>query len=242
MIVHKHLGQVGDFTLHQCLLKLDARGGNGYGQVLSVGHTVIMLGDNGCHQIRKGFTSSDLRFTEGDLLFGKADKHLLSEANLFFSDGVSVIGKHHSEDRVNDFEGIACKAVEVSHISGVLHGVENVRDQPSVGYLGIKVAGLPGNNARGKTGGHVDCDVIYLMAQTCVVDDKSVFKSKIVGAAFVGFTCVLVGFKSFLVAISNFKHFSNLLVSVSDFELFERQNGMQEHRCSCTVVPSLKHK
>ena len=77
VIVHKHLGQVGDFTLHQCLLKLDARGGDGNGQVLTVGHSVIMLGDNGCHQIRKGFTSSDLRFTEGDLLFSKADKHFL---------------------------------------------------------------------------------------------------------------------------------------------------------------------
>ena len=93
-----------------------------------------------------------------------------------------------------------------------------MRDQPSVGHLGVEVAGLLCNNARGKTGGHVNCDVIYLVSQICVVDDVSVFKGKIINAFLIGFTCVLVGFKSFFVAISNFKHIFYLLVSVSDLE------------------------
>ena len=207
MIVHKHLGQVGDFTLHQCLLQFNTRCSDGDGQVLSVGDAVMVLGDNGCNQIRKGFASSDLCFTEGNLFLGKSDIHFLCEADLFFSDVVSVIGKYNTEDRVNNLDGIICKSVKVSHISGVFHGVEDLGDQPSVGCLRVVIAGVLGDNARGKTCGHIDGNVIYLVSQICVVDDISVFEGKIINALFIGFTCVLVGFKSFLVAISYFKHF-----------------------------------
>ena len=80
-------------------------------------------------------------------------------------------------------------------------------DQPFVGCFGVEIIGILGNNERGETGAHIDGNVIHLMTQVCVINNISVFKSKIVGAAFMGFPRVLVCFKGFVVAISNFKHF-----------------------------------
>ena len=206
IIVEEHLGQVGDFSLYECLLQLDTGGGDGDRQILTVCQAIMMFGDNGCHQIRKGLSSSDLCFTEGNLLFSKADIHLLCETDLFLSDVVSVIGKHHTKDRVNDLEGVIRKTIEVSRIAGVLHRIENVRDQFSEGCFGVEIAGVLCDHARGKTGGHVDCYVIHLVAKCYMVDEVSSFKGKIIGAAFMGFPCILVIFKGFVVAVSKFKH------------------------------------
>ena len=80
-------------------------------------------------------------------------------------------------------------------------------DQPFVGRFGVEIAGVLGNNERAKTGAHIDGNVIHLMTQVRVINNISVFKSKIVGAAFMGFPRILVCFKGFVVALSNFKHF-----------------------------------
>ena len=120
---------------------------------------------------------------------------------------IAVIGEHNSENGVNDLKGLIRKSVQVSHISGVFHGIENVRDQLSVGFFCVIVAGSFGDHAGGKAGSHIDCNVMDFTAQGCMVDEISVFKSKIVGATFMGFPSVLVVFKDLAVAIGYFKHF-----------------------------------
>ena len=167
----------------------------------------MMLGNNRCHQIGKSLSGSDFRFAKRNLFLGKTDVHLLCEADLFFPNVIAVVGKYNTEDGVNDLKGLIHESIQVSHISGVFHGIENVRDQLSVGFFCVIVAGSFGDHAGGKAGSHIDCNVIDFTAQGCMVDEISVFKSKIVGAAFVGFPCVLVVFKDLAVAIGDFKHF-----------------------------------
>ena len=104
------------------------------------------------HQIRKGFTSSNLCFTEGYLLFGETDIHLLRKSNLFLADVISVVGKYNSENGIDDLHWIINEGIKVSHIAGILHGIEDVRDELSVGSLGIKIAGLLCDHSRRVTG------------------------------------------------------------------------------------------
>ena len=86
------------------------------------------------------------------MLFGETDIHLLRQCNLFLADVISVIGKHYSEDGVDDLHWIINEGIKVSHIAGILHGIEDVRDELSIGCLGIEVAGLLGDHSGRVTG------------------------------------------------------------------------------------------
>ena len=127
-VLHQHIGEVRDFLFYECLLQFDGRCGDGNGHVLLILLFVIYLRTERRHQIRKGFTSSNLCFTDCHLLFGKADKHFLCEANLFLSDGVSVLGEDEAENGFNDFHRIVGDFADKSLIAGVFDGINNIGD------------------------------------------------------------------------------------------------------------------
>ena len=111
VIVQKYTGEIGNLTLYQGFLQFNAGGSDGDRQLLTVDSTVMMLGNNRCHQIGKSLSGSDFRLAERDLFLGKADVHLLCKADLFLPNEIAVVGEHNSENGVNDLKGVIRKSV-----------------------------------------------------------------------------------------------------------------------------------
>ena len=214
LVIHKDSGQVGNLTFHQCFLQFDAGCGNRNRELSLIGVAGVIPGHQRCHQIRKGLTGSYFRLAQGNLLLSKTSKHFLRQRDLLFSDGVPILGKNYAENGFDNGLGIISKAIQIPSIAGILHSVQNMRNQTPIGILLIKISGQLRDYKRGIPSGHVQCDIVDLVTLRFVIDDVAVFVGKIIYTLWMGFAKGLVCFKHFFVVVSNFKHFFHLFLSI----------------------------
>ena len=133
--IHQHLGQPGDLLLDDLPLQVNAgsRDGDGVGRIL------IILFYPGCRksgsQIAHGFTSTNTRFTEGDLLSSKASVHFVRHLHLLLPNREANLRQQAAKDHADPVIVVYLCLHVHSAVTGILDGVQDRRDHHGIALV-----------------------------------------------------------------------------------------------------------
>ena len=178
--IHQNLGQPGDLLLDDLPLQINAgsRDGDGIGCIL------VILFDPGCRksgsQIAHGFTSTNTRFTECDLLSGKASVHFVRHLHLLLPNGEANLRQQATENHADPVIVIYLCLHVHSAVTGILDGVQDRRDHHGIALIIQGISG--GKNIGAIARSLIQSDVVILHMIPVVIDDKPILESKVIDA------------------------------------------------------------